>query len=432
MFNPSMLTRGVLSASRPASAVAVAGSSSFPSLVTRTNKVKLGDFPVPLRPKPTGIDLLHSPLWNKGTAFPLSERDSLGLRGLLPPCVKDINFQIRRVLRHLSEQPDSITKNLYLQDLHSRNETLYHRLLVDHIEDIAPLIYTPTVGHVCQKFGANYRRARGMYFSRMDRGLFSSMVYNWPHEDVRVIVVTDGSRILGLGDLGVNGMGIPVGKLALYCGAGGIAPHRVMPVTLDVGTNNEDLLADPNYQGIREKRLVGEEYYEFVDEFVQAVVRRWPDVIIQFEDFESSKAGPLLDRYRNNFRVFNDDIQGTGSVTLSALLSAARNIGSPLSDMKFLCVGAGSAGLGVCGAIVEGMVEAGMSRGEAMSRFIILTKDGALGKFDGANGNPHARTADASHQKWINHKVVFFFSFLSPPLSFSLFLPNSNISHLGF
>ena len=373
--------------------------------------MKLGDFPVPLRPKPTGIELLHNPLWNKGTAFPLSERDSLGLRGLLPPCVKDIDFQIKRVLRHLDEQPDSVTKNLYLQDLHSRNETLYHRLLVDHIEDIAPLIYTPTVGNVCQKFGANYRRARGMYFSRMDRGLFSSMVYNWPHEDVRVIVVTDGSRILGLGDLGVHGMGIPVGKLALYCGAGGIAPHRVMPVTLDVGTNNEDLLADPNYQGIRERRLVGDEYYEFVDEFVQAVVRRWPDVIIQFEDFESSKAAPLLDRYRNNFRVFNDDIQGTGSVTLSALLSAARNIGSPLSDMKFLCVGAGSAGLGVCSSIVEGMVEAGMSRAEAMSRFIILTKDGALGKFDGSNGNPHVRTADASHQKWFNHKVFFFFFF---------------------
>jgi malate dehydrogenase (oxaloacetate-decarboxylating)(NADP+) len=193
---------------------------------------------------------------------------------LLPPVIKKLETQVDYVLNHMRSQEGPVEKNLYLQELHNRNETLFHRLLVEHIEEIAPLVYTPTVGTVCQQFGSHYRRTRGMYFSKYDVGQFNSMVYNWPHEDVHVIVVTDGSRILGLGDLGVHGMGIPIGKLALYCAAGGIAPHRCLPVILDVGTNNESLLTSPYYLGTRERRLEGPEYVDMVDEFIQAVFGR--------------------------------------------------------------------------------------------------------------------------------------------------------------
>ena len=229
-------------------------------------------------------------------------------------------------------------------------------MLADNIAELAPLVYTPTVGAVCENFGAQFRRARGMYFSVQDRGLFSSMVWNWPHDDVHIIVVTDGSRILGLGDLGAHGMGIPIGKLALYCAAGGIAPHRVMPVMLDVGTNNAALLDDDDYLGIQKPRLEGDEYFAMVDEFMSAVFERWPDTVVQFEDFESSKAQPILDKYRHTRRCFNDDIQGTGCVTLAGVLAAGRQAGLRLSEMSFLCAGAGSAGLGVCLQLVDGMV----------------------------------------------------------------------------
>jgi len=231
-------------------------------------------------------------------------------------------------------------------------------------------------------------------------------VWNWPHSDVHVIVVTDGSRILGLGDLGAHGMGIPIGKLALYCAAGGIAPHRVMPVTLDVGTNNEALLKDESYVGIPKPRLEGDEYYEMVDEFMTAVFDRWPNTVVQFEDFESSKAMPLLEKYRHKYRCFNDDIQGTGCVTLAGVIAAARQAGKPLTEMSFLCAGAGSAGLGVCHQIVDGMVEAGLTRDEAMKRFVICTSVGAIGKADGANGDPNAsRGLSDERAVWVNEAV---------------------------
>lgn len=256
------------------------------------------------------------------------------------------------------------------------------------------------------QYGNKVTRARGMYFSTIDRGLFSSMVHNWPHSDVQVIVVTDGSRILGLGDLGANGMGIPIGKLALYCAAGGIAPHRVLPVVLDVGTNNESLLADPDYIGVRSRRLQGKEYYDMVDEFIHAVFQRWPGCVVQFEDFETPKAVPLLEKYRRQFRVFNDDIQGTGCVTLAGLLSAARNAGSSIKDLKILCAGAGSAGLGVCAQIVDGMVEAGLTREEAMSKFVICTSLGAIGKKDGKLNDPnYSRGMNEERKVWINNIV---------------------------
>jgi malate dehydrogenase (oxaloacetate-decarboxylating)(NADP+) len=231
-----------------------------------------------------------NPLFNKGTAFKSGERDRLRFRGLLPPRVSNLEKQKERILFTVRAEESAIKKNIILEDVHDRNETLYHRILVDHIEEMAPLIYTPTVGQACKEFGTRYRRPRGMYFCEEDRGHMAAMVYNWPASDVHVICVTDGSRILGLGDLGANGMGIPIGKLSLYCAAGGIAPHRVLPVVIDVGTDNEELLHDPFYLGVQEKRTKGPAYYQLVDEFMQAVKFRWPNCLIQFEDFSSDKA----------------------------------------------------------------------------------------------------------------------------------------------
>jgi len=365
-------------------------------------------YPKPLVTKQIGIDILHDSLWNKGMAFSHSERDRLGLRGLIPPVMRSIEVQVERCLSHINGIESDINKNLYLQDLQNRNETLFHRVLLDNIEKMAPLIYTPTVGVVCQEFGHQFRRPRGMFFSRDDRGEFSTMVNNWPHDDVHVIVVTDGSRILGLGDLGVHGMGIPVGKLALYCAAGGIAPHRVLPVILDVGTDNPKLLKDPSYVGIQKPRLQGEEYYDMLDEFMKAVFARWPDVVVQFEDFQTKVAVPLLSKYKDKYRCFNDDIQGTGCVTLSALMSSARNAGSSITDMRVMCAGAGSAGLGVCELLVEGMIEAGLSREEAVSRFVVCTEHGTLGRRDGSQGDKNFKAGIVSEREaiWCNSAVA--------------------------
>lgn len=363
------------------------------------------NYPSALDTKRYGIDIIHDPLWNKSLAFDRQERDRLGLRGLIPPTIRTIEEQVVRTIERIRSLPDNIARNLFMQELHNRNETLYHRVLVDYITELAPLVYTPTVGVVCQQFGHNFSKSRGMYFSAEDKGMFSTMVHNWPHEDVHVIVVTDGSRILGLGDLGAHGMGIPIGKLALYCAAGGIAPHRVLPVTIDVGTNNKDLLSDPDYIGLRQERLQGAEYYNLVDEFMQAVTCRWPNVVVQFEDFETSKAVPLLKKYRHKYRCFNDDIQGTGCVTLAGLMSAARNAGSSIANMKVLCAGSGSAGLGVCEALVNGMVMAGLTKEDAISRFIVFNSKGAYGKRDGKYGDPHAAVTDPEVTMWINDSV---------------------------
>ena len=311
---------------------------------------------------------------------------------------------------HLEKEPDDKKKALYLLDLQNMNETLFYNILVNNIETIAPLIYTPTVGEVCQQYGFQFRRARGMFFSTKDRGFFSSMVYNWPHDDVRVIVVTDGSRILGLGDLGAHGMGIPIGKLAIYCAAGGIAPHRILPVTIDAGTNNEDLLNDPDYLGVRHRRLEGEEYFKMIDEFVQAAFIRWPNTIIQFEDFENRKANLLLEQYRSKFRVFNDDIQGTGAATLSALMTGSLQVGTNITNMTIVCVGTGSAGIGVCEHLVKGMIHEGMSRDESMSRFTLCSIHGAMGLPDGQYGNPnHSHGISRWLSQWINNDVFDYF-----------------------
>lgn len=362
-------------------------------------------YPRALRCQEYGEDILASSLWNKGLAFEMTERDRLVLRGLLPPTVRSLQDQSERTLRNIRAQPNDVARNMYLQELHCRNETLFHRVLLDNIEELAPLVYTPTVGLVCQQFGNQFRRPRGMFFSTEDRGHFSTMIYNWQHDDVHVIVVTDGSRILGLGDLGAQGMGIPIGKLALYCACGGIAPHRVLPITLDVGTNNEKLLEDPNYIGVRHRRLEGKEYYDMVDEFMSAVYGRFPEVCVQFEDFETPKAVPLLEKYRNTFRCFNDDIQGTGAVTLAATMAAARAGKRPFSSTRVLCAGAGSAGLGVCAAIVDGLMHAGVPRDQAVRHIAIADQFGLIGRPDGRHGNPHYKDGvllNPMHLPWVN------------------------------
>eukprot|EP00560_Eucampia_antarctica_P008379 CAMPEP_0197826112 /NCGR_PEP_ID=MMETSP1437-20131217/3096_1 /TAXON_ID=49252 ORGANISM="Eucampia antarctica, Strain CCMP1452" /NCGR_SAMPLE_ID=MMETSP1437 /ASSEMBLY_ACC=CAM_ASM_001096 /LENGTH=611 /DNA_ID=CAMNT_0043426391 /DNA_START=63 /DNA_END=1898 /DNA_ORIENTATION=+ len=339
-------------------------------------------FLAPLQISVRGADILTNPLFNKGTSFKSGERDRLRIRGLLPPRVTNMGTQEARVLDMIRGEDSLIRKNIILEDLHDRNETLYHRILVDHIEEMAPIIYTPTVGQACKEFGMRYRRPRGMYFSSDDRGHMAAMVYNWPHKDVHVICVTDGSRILGLGDLGANGMGIPIGKLSLYCAAGGIAPHRVLPVVLDSGTNNEKLLNDPFYLGLQRKRLRGAEYFQQVDEFMQAVTHRWPNVLVQFEDFSSDVAQIILNKYRENVLCFNDDIQGTGATTLAGVLGALRVKGqdvTALGDQKIVIAGAGSAGIGVAQVLLQAMMEHGRTYEEAIKCFFIVDQDGLLG-----------------------------------------------------
>ncbi|EOD08133.1 mitochondrial malic enzyme [Emiliania huxleyi CCMP1516] len=324
-----------------------------------------------------GWDILNNPLWNKGTAFTWAERERLGLRGLLPAQVRTIEEQVSNFVTQLSAMDDQpLMQNLMLQDLQARNETLYHRVLVDHVEKMAPLVYTPTVGAACQHFSSRYQRSRGMFFTPEDAGEMGVMMRNWPRSETQVVVVTDGSRILGLGDLGANGMGIPIGKLALYCAVGGIAPHRVLPVMLDFGTNNESLLRDPLYRGYRQPRAL-------VDEFVRAVFSRFPNVLLQWEDFSSDKASNLLAKYRENYLCFNDDIQGTGATVLAGVLGALRLQRRPPEDIRSLrvaVVGAGSAGIGVAQALHMAMQQAGLSAKAAYSNFYILDQDGLQSK----------------------------------------------------
>ncbi|KAL9255761.1 NAD-dependent malic enzyme 62 kDa isoform, mitochondrial-like protein [Drosera capensis] len=306
------------------------------------------------------LDILHDPWFNKGTAFSMTERDRLDLRGLLPPNVMTSEQQIERFMADLKRlevqamdgptDTNSLAKWRILNRLHDRNETMYYKVLIANIEEYAPIVYTPTVGLVCQNYSGLFRRPRGMFFSSADRGEMMSMVYNWPAEQVDMIVVTDGSRILGLGDLGVQGIGIAIGKLDLYVAAAGINPQRVLPVMIDVGTNNEKLLKDPLYLGLQEHRLDGEDYVAVIDEFMEAVFARWPNVIVQFEDFQSKWAFKLLQRYRHNYRMFNDDVQGTAGVAIAGLLGAVRAQGRPMIDFpkqKIVVAGAGSAGIGV-------------------------------------------------------------------------------------
>ena len=343
----------------------------------KRHHIDLQDEPV-LPVSKRGTEILCDPLLNKGTGFPDSERDELRLKGLIPPQVVSIDDQVRRVMENYRRKTSDLERYIHLEALHDRNETLYYRVLLEYIDELTPIIYTPVVGQACQHFGHIYRRTRGMYFSSSNRGHFKEMVKNWPEEEIDIIVVTDGSRILGLGDLGSNGMGISIGKLSLYVGCAGIYPSKTLPVMLDVGTNNKDLQNDVFYLGERNDRLVGEEFDRMVEEFVNAVTERWPEVLIQFEDFTNDHAFPLLERYRERVLCFNDDIQGTGAVTLAGILSGLRVTGESLSKQRFVFLGAGSAGVGIADMIVSGMREEGMSESEARKQFWLVDSKGLV------------------------------------------------------
>jgi malate dehydrogenase (oxaloacetate-decarboxylating)(NADP+) len=327
---------------------------------------------------PTGFALLRDPLLNKGTAFTRAERAALGLRGLLPPCVATQEKQMRRILEHLSGLPNDLEKFVALNALHDRNEALFFRIIAQHPDMIMPLIYTPTVGLACQRFGRIYQRPRGLFISAEDRGRIASVLRNWPYRDVAIIVVTDGARILGLGDLGANGMGIPVGKLSLYTGCAGVPPERCLPVLLDVGTDNDALRADPFYIGLKRRRLRGRAYDAMIDEFMTAVQQVFPGALIQFEDFANQNAFRLLQRYRDRFCTFNDDIQGTAAVALAGIYSALRITGGALREQRILCLGAGEAARGICDLIVAAMADDGLIAPEARGRCWLFDSHGLV------------------------------------------------------
>jgi len=328
---------------------------------------------------PRGLELLRDPVLNKGSAFTIEERDALGLHGLLPPGVSTIEQQETRVLENVRRQANDLEKFIYLTALYDRNETLFFRVLRDNAEECIPIVYTPTVGLACQMFGRIFQRPRGIYLSAEDRGRMAEILGNWPYrEEVRAIVVTDGERILGLGDLGANGMGIPVGKLTLYTVCGGVPPLQTLPVMFDAGTNNEALLDDPLYLGTRRRRIRGAEYDALMEEFVSAVHTVFPHALLQFEDFANANAFRLLEAYRARMCCFNDDIQGTGAAALAGLYAALRITGGRLAEQRFLFLGAGEAALGISGLIVAALMQEGLNEIEAHRRVWLADTHGLV------------------------------------------------------
>jgi malate dehydrogenase (oxaloacetate-decarboxylating)(NADP+) len=327
---------------------------------------------------PKGIELLHNPLLNKGTAFTAKERELLQLEGLLPPHILTQEEQKIKVLASVRVQKTDLDKYIYLTSLQDRNEALFYRLVIDEIEEFMPIIYTPTVGWACQEYGHIFRRPRGLYISLNDKGCIEKILCNWPHRNVDVIVITDGERILGLGDLGAEGMGIPVGKLSLYTVCAGIHPDRTLPITIDVGTNNEELLEDPLYIGLRHKRIVGDEYDALLDEFMDAATHVFPNVLIQFEDFANQNAYRLLIKYRKHYCTFNDDIQGTAGVVLAGLLSAMRITNSSLDKQRILFCGAGSAAIGIADILGREMTNSGIDEKAARKKVYLFDSNGLV------------------------------------------------------
>jgi malate dehydrogenase (oxaloacetate-decarboxylating) len=330
--------------------------------------------PVTLR----GMQLLQTPLWNKGTAFTSAERTQLGLHGLLPPQVETIDEQLVRAYEAYRAKRTPLGRHITLRALQDNNEVLYYRLLLAHIEEMLPIVYTPVVAEACQQFSQIYRRPRGLVISYPLRDVIPELLRNRPNPEVDVIVVTDGERILGIGDQGVGGLAIPIGKLSLYTLIGGIPPARTLPVVLDVGTNNEERLRGPQYLGWRKKRVTGPDYFDFVDRFVKAVRAELPGTLVQWEDFATPSARPILNRYRDELLTFNDDIQGTAAVVLGALLSAARVAGKRLGDQIIVFLGAGSAAIGVADYLRTAMVSEGLSAEEALRRFYVIDVAGLL------------------------------------------------------
>ena len=352
----------------------------------------------------SGVDLLHNPILNKGMAFTEEERDALGLRGLLPPRVSSQQEQISRALEGLRAKPSDLERYIFMIALQDRDETLFYRTVLDHLEELMPIIYTPTVGRACQEYGHIFRRPRGVFISVRDAGRVTRVLRNWPQKDVRVIVLTDGERILGLGDLGAEGMGIPVGKLALYTACAGIDPSLCLPVTIDVGTNNEKLLQDPLYIGLQQRRIRGAAYDIFIDEFVAAVQALYPRALIQFEDFANHNAFRLLKKYRDRACVFNDDIQGTASVVLAGIYSALRITKQDLTDQKIVFFGAGEAGTGVADLVVNALKEEGLSDAQARARIWFIDSTGLVVK---------NRTDLAEHKRRYAHDYEFIADHLS-------------------
>ena len=325
-----------------------------------------------------GMDLLDTPVWNKGTAFDERERVAFGLQGLLPPDIESLQEQSVRAYEAYKAETSDLGRHIYLRQLQDANETLFYQLMLDHVEEMLPIVYTPTVGLACQQFSQIYRRPRGLFVSYPLRDSIPEILRNRPNSEVDVIVVTDGERILGLGDQGVGGLGIPIGKLSLYTLIGGIHPARTLPIVLDAGTNSQPKLNDPEYLGWRHERIRGDEYFNFVDRFVQAVKQGLPDTCLQWEDFATPNARPLLVRYQNELLTFNDDIQGTAAVALGAIVGASKVAGKSIKEHQIVFVGAGSAAIGVADYLRNAMIEEGLPDLEARARFWIVDKDGLL------------------------------------------------------
>ena len=325
-----------------------------------------------------GSTLLETPLLNKGSAFSLSERQQFNLTGLLPPRYESIDEQAARAYQQYSNFKSDLNKHIYLRAIHDNNETLFFKLIQCYLTEMMPIIYTPTVGDACEQFSDIYRSSRGLFINYQQKDDIDDILRNTTKKNIKIIVVTDGERILGLGDQGIGGMGIPIGKLSLYTSCGGISPAYTLPITLDVGTNNEKLLNDPMYMGARHKRIPQQQYDEFLALFIQAVKRRWPNVLLQFEDFAQNNATPLLMRYRNELCCFNDDIQGTACVTVGTLLAACRSKSEMLSNQVIVFVGAGSAGCGIAEQIIASMVSEGISETQARSQIFMIDRLGLL------------------------------------------------------
>ncbi len=325
-----------------------------------------------------GVDLLDRPLVNKGTAFSEEERGKLGLNGLLPPHFESLDEQLARAYEAYQRKDDDLERHIYLRALQDTNEVLFYRLLLDHIENMTPMVYTPVVAQACEQFSHIYRRPRGLFVSYPMRDAIPELLKNRPNPEVEVIVVTDGERILGIGDQGVGGLGIPIGKLSLYTLIGGIRPERTLPIVLDVGTNNPERLKDPEYLGWRHERVTGQAYFDFVDQFVRAIKQELPNVCLQWEDFAMPHARPILERYGDELLTFNDDIQGTAAVALGAILGAVGVAGKRLRDQQIVILGAGSAGVGVADYLRAALVQDGLSEQEARSRFWMVNRGGLL------------------------------------------------------